>query len=82
MVTETAFSTTVNKTPNYGISRVTSIRVPDTVEYVTRCIESVLARGAKRPIKTLYVGVSFIMAVNFMYQDHRQVWPGRCCCIL
>ena len=36
------------------------------VESMPRCIEAVLARGAQHPIKTLYVGVSFILADTCM----------------
>ena len=34
------------------------------VESMPRCIEAVLARGAQCPVKTLYVGVSFILAAT------------------
>jgi hypothetical protein len=64
---EAAFSTTINKTPHYGIScgrwcRILPIEFQTLVESMPRCIEAVLAaRGG--PIKTLYVGVSFILTV-------------------
>ena len=50
VVPEAAFSTTNNKTPNYGIPHgrmmfYPSNRVPDTPESMPRRIESVLARG-------------------------------------
>jgi hypothetical protein len=51
---ETAFSTIINKTPNYGVSRgrmgcITPIEFQTLVESMSRCIEAVLARGDPTP---------------------------------
>ena len=47
--------------------RITKIEFQTLVESMSRCIETVLARGAQHPIQTFYVGVSFILAVTCMY---------------
>ena len=68
---ETAFSTTINKTPNDGISRGRMVshpsnKVSDTCRIYAKVLWSseFLLVVAQNPIKTLYVGVSFILAVT------------------
>ena len=70
---ETAFSTTINKPPNHGMSRGRMVshptnRVPDTCRIYAKVHWSTWRRWrlavAQRPIQTLYASVSFILAVT------------------
>jgi hypothetical protein len=68
-VPETAFSTTINKTPNYAVSHGRmkshpSNKVPGTCRIYAKVLKLFLFMGAQHPIEALYVGVSFILAVT------------------
>lgn len=77
---ETLFSTTINKTQNNGISHGRMVSHPSKSSRQNLCqgaLKLFWLVVTQRPIKTLYVGVSFVFTMRVIMQMQYMSWGGH-----